>query len=76
MYPKAALNPPLLDTSIESLDFIYLPLSEGYTVHLYNTVLHQCLCSDQLIVAGIVHHIQDTAFSSDSCNINTQTNPK
>lgn len=47
---------------------IYLPLSEWYAVHLYNTVLHQCLCSDQLIVAGIIHHIQDTAFPSDSCN--------
>ena len=34
---------------------------------MHNTVLHQCLSSDQLVVAGIVHHVQDTALASDSC---------
>ena len=44
---------------------ILLPLSEWNAVHLYNAVLHQCLGSDQLIVTGIVHHIQDTTLASD-----------
>lgn len=46
---------------------LLLPLSEGDAVNLHNAVLHQCLGSDQLIVAGIVHHIQYTTLAADSC---------
>ena len=39
--------------------------SQENTIDLHNAVLHQRLISDQLVVAGIVHHIQDMAFASD-----------
>ena len=42
-----------------------LPLSEGDAVDLHDAVLHQCLGSDELIVTGIVDHVQDTALTSD-----------
>lgn len=46
--------------------FSFLPLPERDAVHLYDAVLHQGLGSDQLIVAGIVYHIQDTTLAGDS----------
>lgn len=44
------------------------PLSERSAVHKDHTVLHQGLGSHQLIVRGIVDHINDPSLASATCN--------
>lgn len=44
------------------------PLSERSAVHKDHTVLHQDLGSHQLIVRGIVDHINDPSLASATCN--------
>lgn len=43
-----------------------VPLLEGGSVHLDDGVLHQGLGTDQLVVGGVVGHIQDTGLAGDS----------
>ena len=41
-----------------------VPLPEWSGVDLDNTVLDQCLGSHQLVVGGVVDHVQDTCLAS------------
>ena len=50
-----------------------VPLSEGCGVDLNDAVLHQCLGTDELIVAGIVDYVQDTAFAGSVCGQGMRT---
>lgn len=45
-----------------------VPLPEGGTVHQNHTVFHQGFGSDQLIVGGIVDHINDPGLTGAACN--------
>lgn len=40
----------------------FVPLSEWCRVDHDDTILHESLCSDELVVAGIVDNIDDSGF--------------
>ena len=42
------------------------PLPKGGGIHLHNAVLYKGLGSHQLIVAGIVHNVNDTTLAGDT----------
>ena len=44
-----------------------IPLPEGKTVNQKDAVLHQGLGSHQLVVGGIVDHINDPGLASAAC---------
>lgn len=66
------LNPFSLHASISvTFSLVYssnLPLPKWRGIHLYDAVLHKSLGSDQLIVTGIVYHINDTCLACNAWN--------
>lgn len=46
---------------------LLVPLTEGSGVNLDDGVLHQGVGADQLVVAGVVDHTQDTGLAGNSC---------
>ncbi len=54
----------LLLANIKTI-MLAVPLAEGRSIHLNNSILHQCLGSDKLIVRWVVDNIQYPDFSCD-----------
>ena len=48
-----------------------IPLSEGSGIDCHNTVLYEGLSTDQLVVTGVVHNINDAGLAGGSCRVNS-----
>jgi len=52
---------------------LHIPMFERGGIDLYNTIFHQSFCSNQLVIRGVVNHINDFSFFG---NLTTNKNKK
>ena len=53
-----------LSTNVNAI-VVVVPLGEGRSVDLHNAVLHKSLGSNQLVVGGVVHNVQNSSFAGN-----------
>ena len=54
----------LLGVEVDSV-VVSIPLSERSSIDLDDTVLNQSFCSDQLVIGGVIDHVEYSGLAGD-----------